>query len=282
MTPDEITRRRRVAEDAARAGGAVHMKARGGLIERHVKDALGDFATQVDFDSHNAAKAVILAAFPGEAVVGEEDVTTLEELGRHADDGCWFIDPLDGTLEYAHSSPLFSCIVSYVVGRETQACAIYFAAFNELFSAGLGEGATLNGAAIHTSGLKELERATLTTTTRRLPLERAPFFAELVTRFVTRIGLLRMPGPPSLGAAYLASGRSDLHAMLGGAMNRLAPADQAPKPQIWETAAFILLVREAGGAVASIDGSPPDVLGYNAYAASEELLQAFLELLNQP
>jgi myo-inositol-1(or 4)-monophosphatase len=279
LTPDEITRRRRIAEDAARAGGVVHMKARGGLIERHVKDALGDFATQVDYDSHNAAKAVILAAFPGEAVVGEEDVTTFEELERHAENGCWFIDPLDGTAEYAHTSPLFSCIVSYVVGRETKACALYFAAFDELFSAGLGEGATLNGAAIHVSGLKDLEHATLTTTTRRLAPERASLFGEVIARFVSRVDRLRMPGPPGLCVAFLACGRTDMHAMLGGAVNRLAPADQVPQPQVWETAAFILLVREAGGATASRDGKPADVLGYNAYAASEELLRAFLDVV---
>ena len=278
MDARQVVRRRAVAEEAARAAGAVHLRYRDVALVREVKgEDRTNYSTRVDVEAHEAARAVILRAFPGEPVVGEEDEDAYQEASRLVDSGCWLVDPLDGTSEYVHGSPVFSAIVSFVAGREPLAAAVYFPVLDELFSAGAGQGASLNGVPIRVSSETDLGRALLTTAYRTPSPERARQFADGLARLLPHIEAFRLPGAPAVSACYVACGRFDVFARIG-----LPPAPSgARQGQPWETAAFVLLVREAGGAVAASDGGPADVLGINVYAASEALIRQVFAVLSE-
>ena len=92
---------------------------------------------------------------------------------------------------------------------------------------------------------------------------------------------VRITGSPSAGACGVAAGWHDVYAYLSFTGPETVRADGKPRGQPWETAAFMVIVSEAGGAVCAIDGGPPDLLGINSYASSEELLRDFQALLDK-
>ena len=282
MSDEVEERRRRVAEAAARAAGAVHLRYRGERLTLEVKrDNPIDYATRADVESQAAARDAILGAFPGEAVIGEEGAGDRAEVERRAEAGCWLIDPLDGTMEYVHGSPVFSAIVSYVKGGETLAAAVYFPVLGELYSAGAGRGATLNEEPVRVSGQTELRSAIFSCAYRSSLPERARLFAAGLAKLLPHIEAFRLPGAPSVGACNVARGAFDLFAHTGVPTPEQRRGGLLPA-QPWEAAAFVLLVQEAGGAVAAYNGGPPSVLGLNVYAASEALLRRFFAVLDEP
>jgi fructose-1,6-bisphosphatase/inositol monophosphatase family enzyme len=275
----ELALRRRVAEEAARAAGEVHHRYRGQDLQRTVHGGdLSDYATRADFEAQDAVRATVQRYFPDERVIGEEDESR-DGLPELIEAGCWFTDPLDGTQDFAHGGPGYSCIVSYVEGGTPRAAAIDFEAWGEMFSAAEGAGATLNGLPIKASGQTRLESAMFATTWRGTDPARSEAFTRLVAKLMPRVEGFRMPGAPAVMAAAVACGRYDIYVHLPALIQ---PATPSPRPfagQPWETAAFVLLVREAGGAVAALSGGPPDILGHNVYASSPELVAAFLEVM---
>jgi myo-inositol-1(or 4)-monophosphatase len=274
---DDLDLRRRVAEEAARGAGAVHLRHRGEDLVRDMHGDHTDYSTKVDLEAQEAVKQVIARHFPHEPVIGEEDVERPDELPSLAEDGCWFVDPLDGTLEYAHGSPAYSAIVSFVRHGEPLACAIYFPEWQEMFSAALDLGATLNARPVHVSGVHELKRAILSIAYRGAQPERVSALTTGLAKIVPEVEAIRLPGAPGLSACYVACGRFDIFRSIG----QMLPAQEAPRPLLnpWETAAFVLLVREAGGAVAAPDGGAARVLSPNVYAASKELLDEYFRLM---
>jgi myo-inositol-1(or 4)-monophosphatase len=280
MDADEIARRRAVAEEAAQAGGAVHHNYRRQTVARDVKGDRTDYATKVDYESQAAARDVILRHFPGETVVGEEDApATAADLVQQMRVGVWLIDPLDGTLEFVHNGPLYSCVVSYVVDGAPVVGVCYFEAHDEMFSAAVGQGATYNGAPINTSGTTSLESAVIATVYRGTEVARAQTFTGRLATLLPHIEGVRITGSPSAGACGVAAGWHDVYAYLSSTGTAPGRADGKPSGQPWETAAFMVLVGEAGGALSSLSGGPADLLGINFYAASEALLRDFHALL---
>jgi myo-inositol-1(or 4)-monophosphatase len=271
---DDLELRRRVAEEAARAGGAIHRKYRGQDLARTIHDGeRADYATQVDFEAQEAVREIVRRYFPHERVIGEED-ESFDDIFDQIDRGCWFTDPLDGTQEFVHGAPGFSCVVSYVEHSTPQACALYFDAWAEMFSAADGLGATLNGAATRVSGQQDLAGAVFSTAYRGTEVAKAEGFAKRFVQLVPHVEGFRMPGAPSVMACGVAAARYDLYVYLTA---RNEPPPSRPfAGQPWETAAFILLVREAGGAVQPLRGEGDfDLLGHNIYAASPKLIEQF-------
>lgn len=275
---DDLALRRRVAEEAARAAGEVHLRHRGTELDRTVHGDRTDFATRVDFEAQAAVREVVRRYFPHERVIGEED-EDWDDIDEQVQAGCWFTDPLDGTQDYVHGSPAFSCIVSFVEHAEPQTAAAWFPAWQEIYSAAAGIGATLNGHAIHVSRVSRLEEAVCSTAYRGSDPSRAEAFARRIAKLLPRVESLRLPGAPGVMACAVAAGRYDLFANVGPLLEATPPRPFPGQP--WESAAFIVLVKEAGGAVASLEGGPPDLLGYNVYAASRELIEAYLAAVQQ-
>lgn len=268
----ELLLRRDVAIEAARDAAEVHLRYRGQQLARDVHGSeRTDYATRVDLEAQDAVKAAVARHFAGEPVIGEEDHDRYDEVAGLLQTGCWFTDPLDGTADYVHGSPHFSAIVSYVREGEPLACAVYFPVLDEMFSAAKGQGAGLNAGPCRVSRVEQLSGAILATAFRGSDPVRIASLTQRIQKVLPHIEAIRLPGAPSVMACAVASGRYDIFTMMGQALES-PPAGRPFFGQPWETAAFMLLVREAGGAVAGLKGGPADVLGYNVFAATQPLI----------
>lgn len=276
---DELTLRRRVAEEAARAAGAVHMRYHGQALHRDIHDGnRADYTTAADIESQEAVKRTIARHFPDEIVVGEEDFEARTRIGHLLDGGCWLTDPLDGTQNFSHGTMDFSCVVGFVRQGEPLAGAAYFAALSEMFSAAAGQGATLNGASIHVSGVGELSQALVVTPPSNASTpDRIQRFSERVMKLMPHIEGLRVMGASSGMVCGVAAGRYDLMTVIN---SRLGPPPDRPYAgQPWETVGFVVIAREAGAAICAQDGGPVDLMGFNVYAASQSLLDEYVDLM---
>ena len=125
-----------VAAAAARAGGAV-LLARWHASDLQVayKDGRANLVTVADRESQQAVTDTILAAFPEDAIDGEEGTA-----GNPAANSVWYVDPLDGTTNYAHRLPFFCVSVARRYHGRTVASAVYDPVRDEMFAAALAPG----------------------------------------------------------------------------------------------------------------------------------------------
>ncbi|SMB92979.1 inositol monophosphatase family protein [Deinococcus hopiensis] len=252
----------RVAVHAAQAAGTIHLAHLGRALNIRSKSSFNDLVTEVDALAEAAIRGVIAATYPDHSVLGEE-----EGLGGGAGVGaaCWIVDPLDGTVNYAHGYPVFCASVGLELDGERVVGAVFDPSRGELFTATRGGGAFLNGEAIGVS-------ATPTLTTPALVATGFPYgtggernFA-LVERLL-RLGVpIRRPGAAALDLCNVACGRMDAFWELG-----LKP---------WDSAAGSLIVEEAGGQVTDAAGRP-DVYGEMIVATNGPLHPELLALLRR-
>ncbi len=245
MTED-LVRRKEVAEAAARASGAFHIKYLSSVIDFETKADPRDVLTKADLEGQVAAKAVIEAAFPGENIVGEEDGLSYPEMERQFAAGCWLIDPLDGTQSYVHAFPAFTAGVAYVKGEVSLAGAIYDAVHDDMYSAARGHGATFNGEACQVTPQKALKDSLIGIHIREAGAEAIEIFLRTTGNLLPKSHGIRLLGCPMLTMAYVAAARLDAFAML-------SPAKLGP----WDLAPAIVVLEEAGGVVAEgVTGRP--------------------------
>ena len=193
-------------------------------------------------DADRASEALIVAAvrehFPGAAILGEEGGVYAGTSGER-----FIVDPLDGTSNYAHHYPMYCVSIGYERNGELLAGAIYAPALGELFAARLGGGATRNGAPIGVSRAELVFDAMLCTGFVPGPLEQRNIREWTAASRAAQA--VRRDGSAALDLAGVAMGRFD------------AFWEWRLKP--WDVAAGTLIVREAGGTVSSIDGTPFDI-----------------------
>jgi myo-inositol-1(or 4)-monophosphatase len=175
--------------------------------------------------------------FPGHHILTEESG---EIKGR--DESIWYIDPLDGTVNYAHQVPIFAVSIGYASHGELQLGAVYDPMRDEMFLAERGRGARLNGRELHPSAVQDLQRSLLVT---GFPYDawdtQQDNFGNFV-RMARRTQGVRRLGSAALDACYVAAGRFDGFWEL------------SLKP--WDVAAGGLIAAEAGAVVTDIDGRP--------------------------
>ena len=250
----------RVAVQAARAAGAIHLAHLGQALEVRSKSTFSDLVTQVDGLSEAAIREVIAATYPDHAVLGEE-----EGLGAGPVAGAarWIVDPLDGTVNYAHGYPVFCASVGLEVGGQRVVGAVFDPTRNELFTATRGGGAFLNGKPIGVSATPTLTTPALVATGFPYDFSGGRNLA-LVERLL-RLGVpVRRPGAAALDLCNVACGRMDAFWEFG-----LKP---------WDSAAGSLIVEEAGGRVTNAAGEA-DVYGEMIVATNGHLHPELLEVL---
>jgi myo-inositol-1(or 4)-monophosphatase len=202
-----------------------------------------DLVTEADRASEALIRRRLAEEFPEHGIYGEEG--TRERMGGEYR---WYVDPLDGTTNFAHGFPVF-CVVLGLERRapglpvnrdgEMVAGVIYDPLRDELFSTERGNGAWLNGRPIHVSKAKKLQEALTATGFPSHKRHRSPnvhFYQEITLRSHG----VRRAGSAALDLAYVACGRLD-----GYWEFNLNP---------WDTSAGYLLVEEAGGTVTHFDG----------------------------
>ena len=223
-----------------------------------------DFVTEVDRKSEEILRGMIREAFPDHGFFGEEQVSSgggpEDEVLDDMPEYFWAVDALDGTTNFIRGIPQFAVSLALIHRGQALAGAVYDPCRDELFSALKGHGATLNGQEIHVSRAGSLKDAILSFGFPASDMEKR---AQTVSRFIRlapRIGSLRVFNCASLLLCYTACGRIDLTFEQG--------------IHLWDMAAGILLVEEAGGVVRALDGSPLDVHARENLAGPEPLVRA--------
>lgn len=238
---DEFELAGKAAEIAREAGALLREFYKAGVAAEYKGDV--DLVTEADRASEKLIRERLNAAFPGHGIYGEEG--TREGLDAEFR---WYVDPLDGTTNFAHGFPVF-CVVLGCERRapglaadadgEIVAGVIYDPLRDELFQTEKGRGAWLNGRRISVSKTAALQEALTATGFPSHKRHRSPnvhFYQEITLRSHG----VRRAGSAALDLAYVACGRLD-----GFWEFNLNP---------WDTSAGVLLVREAGGTVSHFDG----------------------------
>jgi myo-inositol-1(or 4)-monophosphatase len=249
-------------EDMARGAGEF---LRAGYATEHQVSYKGiiDLVTEVDHQSEQYLLGRIRKRFPGSHIVTEESGEI--EGDRQA---LWYIDPLDGTVNYAHHIPIFCVALAYAVDGVVTLGVVYDPMRDELFAAERGHGARLNGRPIQPSHAVDLQHSLLVTgfpyTAWNTPQDNFDNFVRLgkMSQGVRRLG------SAALDAAYVAAGRFDGFWEL------------SLKP--WDVAASGLVAEEAGARVTNIDGQPDYITApQSVVCAAPPIHQALLDALHQ-
>jgi myo-inositol-1(or 4)-monophosphatase len=224
-----------------------------------------DLVTEADENSQRVIRDFLLGRFPEHAFIGEEDPNPRASLGPDAPP-CWLVDPLDGTTNYVHGVPMYCVSIGLQVAGELVVGVIFDPSRNDLFWAAQGQGAWLNDQRLRTSTTDTLETALLATgfpsdvKRQARPLYWWNYFSQHTQS-------LRRTGSTALNLAYLAAGRYDGY--------------YAFDNKAWDVAAGVVLIREAGGIITNVDGTPFDPFTPDGLASNGPLHPVLLETLNR-
>jgi len=251
-----------VAVQAARSGGDVLRQWQGRFAAK--EKAPRDLVTEADLASQQEIQRIVDSAFPEHGFLGEEDAgSTINSDSPFR----WIVDPLDGTTNYVHGLPLFCVSVALERAGDVIAAAIYDPTRDECYRAELGQGAFLENQPLRVSDCRELGEA----------MGAASFSAHVprespeISRFFEMLSscrALRRLGSAALNMCFVASGQLDFYF--------------ATSAKIWDIAAGCLIVREAGGTISQLDGSPLDLENPKfAATASPQLHRQVLDVLSK-
>ncbi len=200
------------------------------------KELPTDLVTEWDERIEALIVAELERLAPGVGVLGEE----LGARGPHGER--WVVDPIDGTVNFAHGFPIFGVSVGYERDGRPQAGAVSAPALDWIFAAAAGEGATRNGEPLRVSATERLDQALLVT---GFPYDRKISPRNNFDAFVHMQragGAVRRLGAASLDLCFVAAGWLDGYWEI-----KLKP---------WDLSAGAIIVAEAGGRVTALDGTP--------------------------
>jgi myo-inositol-1(or 4)-monophosphatase len=146
-----------IAETIARRAGAIVMEGFGRACQVWQKGTI-DFVTEFDRRSEDLIVSALQKEFPEHAILAEET-----GLHQRTSEYQWVVDPIDGTTNFAHGFPLFAISLGLLRGPVPVAGVVYDPLHDEMFSAALGKGATLNGRPMRVSSQANLGQALLAT-----------------------------------------------------------------------------------------------------------------------
>jgi myo-inositol-1(or 4)-monophosphatase len=248
-------------ERLARGAGEILRASYGQHLQVDHKGVI-DLVTDADHRSEAYILAEIQHRFPGHKVVAEESG---ESAG--ADGQVWYIDPLDGTVNYAHGLPVFSVSIAYAEAGMVRLGVVYDPMRDECFCAQAGLGAWLNGQPLHVSQAINLDQGLLVTgfpyDIRTNPENNLDHYA----RFALRSQGVRRLGSAALDLCYVAAGRFDGYWEI--------------RMSAWDIAAGGLIAEQAGARVTNVAGEvnyliPPQSI----LAANPQIHAQMLAVLN--
>jgi myo-inositol-1(or 4)-monophosphatase len=221
---------------------------------------VADFVTHVDREAEECIVGHVRKLFPTHRILAEEAAADLHP-GQHqalpADDWTWIIDPLDGTTNYLHGYPMYAVSIGVIHRREPAVGVVLNSATGELWTAATGLGAQRNGSPVSVSRTASLDRALIGTGFPFRSMDELPAYTNQWQAALRATSGVRRAGSAALDLCHLATGWFD-----GFWELTLAP---------WDVAAGVVVVREAGGIVTRMDGSP-DVVGHGSILAGNPLI----------
>lgn len=249
-----------IAQDLAQQAGALIKDQWLTTKTVEIKTDMVDLVTNVD----KAADALITEALhtrlPDHQVLAEESALSGPDSPYR-----WYIDPLDGTTNFAHAFPHFAVSVGLTYESQPIVGVVYDPIRNELFCARRGRGASLNGSPIRVSSTPSLDRSLLLTGFPYDRRQRSHFYLSFYQAFMLRTQGIRRSGSAALDLCYTACGRAD-----GFWEWRLYP---------WDSAAGALIVEEAGGRMSDFGGQTFELTGDQLLASNGKIHQALIEVL---
>ncbi len=224
-----------------------------------------DIVTDTDRAVESAVLARLTHAFPDHLMIAEESVSSEALTRPPRDRHVWYLDPLDGTTNFAHAYPHFAVSLALAQGSQSIFAIVHDPVRDETFVAERGRGASLNGDPIAVSSVRQLDDALLAT---GFPYDRRDhldfylgFFADLARRAQG----VRRNGSAALDLCYVACGRVD--------------AFWEWKLRPWDTAAGALIVQESCGTVSDFRGGSFDLFGPQTLASNGHLHEAMVKIL---
>ncbi|MEO8663641.1 MAG: inositol monophosphatase family protein [Bryobacteraceae bacterium] len=248
------------AVDIAREAGALVLR----YLERHIGFELKgefDLVTEADRNSEKLIVERLRRHFPTHGIVAEEGGGQ-----EGSSEYRWYVDPLDGTTNFAHGFPIFNVTLGLEHKGEMIAGVVYDPTRDEIFKAERGSGAWLNNRRIHVSKAARIEDSLVATgfpSRKRHQNVNVHYYYQLA---MISHGV-RRAGAAAIDLAYVACGRLDAFWEFG-----LKP---------WDMAAGILLVQEAGGRVTDMKGHPATLGGAHLLADNSAIHEEMIGLFGE-
>ena len=178
----------------------------------------------------------------------------------------FIVDPIDGTTNFMHGNPNFAISIAAEINNRLEAAIIYSPITDEMFVAERGKGSFLNDKRIRVATRKKLSESILITGIPHLGRGNKELFIKEMDIIIPEVAGIRRSGSAALDLAWIAAGRYDIFWERG--------------LSIWDIAAGVLLVREAGGFAKGIDGSDEDLWNGNIISGNDDIILALSKKLS--
>jgi myo-inositol-1(or 4)-monophosphatase len=258
------------SQSIAREAGALmisELRKHGGPAS-HYKFAGAELVTEADIMADKLICDAIRKQFPQHLILAEESAPDMEDLSQRTEP-LWIIDPIDGTVNYAHGHSQSAVSIAYVEAGTVQCAVVYNPFVDEMFYATLGGGAFLNGRSIQVAHKTEMRRALFATGFPYIKEETA-LLTRRVGKMLEHCADLRRLGSAALDICWVAMGRLDIY---------------YENLSIWDFAAAQLIAREAGARYGHFQPVPAGVSAEfhnkNILVSNAVLFDQALQLLQQ-
>lgn len=247
---------------ATREAGKIIMQYFDGEFKVDHKEGINNLVTEVDKLAEKKIIEIIKLSYPTHSIISEEVGELLQ-----TSDYQWIIDPIDGTVNFAHGVPICCVSIGVLYQDELILGAVYNPMMNELFFAEKGKGATLNGKKIKVSDNNNFKTAFLVTGFPYNWPESAQHPIKVFERLVLEGLPVRRLGSAAIDLCWVACGRFD--------------AFWEYNLQPWDVAAGYLIVQEAGGRITDFDGTSYSVFTKETLATNGLIHNEILSVINR-
>jgi len=247
--------------DAVNAGAAELVRFFNSDFKISNKEGINNLVTEADHAAEKAIFDVIRKNFPDHYILSEESGEIVQESTYK-----WIIDPIDGTVNFAHGIPI--CSVSIALEKEGQMIlgAVSAPVLNELFFAEKGNGATVNGKPLRVSGENDIWKSCLVTGFPYTYLDMPNGPLDVFDRLIRKGVPVRRLGSAAIDLCWVAAGRFD--------------GFYEHKLQAWDSSAGFLMVEEAGGKVTDFKGDPYSPYQPHLLATNGKIHEQLLQVIN--
>ncbi len=251
---------KKVLLEAANEAGDIIRSYFHGSFQVDNKEGINNLVTEVDKHSEKKIIEIIKKHFPGHSIISEEVGELIQDSPYQ-----WIIDPIDGTVNFAHGIPICCVSIALKHGDDLLLGAVYNPMMNEFFFAEKGKGAFLNDKPIHVSAKSDFAKACLVTGFPYKWPNSTEHPIRVFERFILQGLPVRRLGSAAIDLCWVACGRFD-----GFWEYNLSS---------WDVAAGYLIVQEAGGTITNFEGEPYSVFDKETLATNGIIHEEMIALI---